>query len=141
MESSLSEMQRSTVLYIMADSLYTYKAHVIRVVDGDTVDLSIKLGFTVVVEQRVRLLGINAPEKNTQTGILSKKFLEALLPVGQEVIVRSEKPGGGDKYGRYLAEIFPVDIQDGIAAGSVNASLVSSGHAFAWDGTGAKPVA
>lgn len=115
--------------------MYEYKATVLRVVDGDTVDIEIDLGFTVSVRQRVRLQGLNAAEHNTSAGVEAKKYLEALLPVGKDVLVKSSKPGGGDKYGRYLAEITPAD-----ASGSVNDSLVASGHAVIWDGQGAKPV-
>jgi micrococcal nuclease len=113
--------------------MFEYPATIIRVVDGDTVDLNIDLGFTVHVVQRVRLNGINAPEKNTEAGLIAKHWLEAKLPAGSKVVVKSDKPGGGDKYGRYLATIF-------LSESSVNEELVASGHAFAWDGKGVKPT-
>lgn len=116
--------------------MYQYNATIVKVVDGDTVDIEIDLGFSVVMKQRVRLAGINAPEKNTEAGMQSKLWLTDRLWVGQKVVVKSERPGAGDKYGRYLAWI--VDGKDGDR--TVNEALVASGHALPWDGQGVKPV-
>src|SRR5690242_17733723 len=105
--------------------MYTYKATVLRVVDGDTVDIEIDLGFDIRTVQRVRLAGLNAPEKNTDAGMQAKLWLVDRLWIGAQVTVRSDKPGGGDKYGRYLATI--IDGKDGDR--SVNDALLASGHA------------
>ena len=113
--------------------MFEYKATILKIVDADTVDLEIDLGFTVSTKQRVRLLGLNAPERFTLEGKAAVAWLNTVIPAGTEVIVKSEKPGGGDKYGRYLATIYN-------ALGSVNDALIASGHAVAWDGNGAKPV-
>lgn len=115
--------------------MYTYKATVLKVVDGDTVDIDIDLGFTIHVRQRVRLAGINAPEKNTEEGMASATFLRERLPVGHQVLIKSSKPGGGDKYGRYLAWIIEPSTDE-----NINVTMVTSGHAFEWDGVGEKPV-
>lgn len=116
--------------------MYTYNAAILRVIDGDTVDIEVDLGFDIRTVQRVRMAGINAPEKNTQKGLLSKKWLEARLPLGKTVTIKSEKPGGGDKYGRYLAWI----VDDIDPDRTVNEVLISEGYALAWDGSGVKPI-
>jgi endonuclease YncB( thermonuclease family) len=85
--------------------MYEYKAYVERVVDGDTVDLAIDLGFHTYVIKRVRLININAPERFTEEGKLAKAFVESVLAVGMEVVVKT-KLDSNDKYGRVLGEIF-----------------------------------
>jgi len=120
--------------------VYTYNAAVAYVVDGDTVDIMIDLGFRNFTKQRVRLAGIDAPEKNTEAGVNSKAWLvEQLIdPVtgGRKVVVKSEKPGAGDKYGRYLATIYLPEL----LTFSINEALVAAGHAFVWDGTSVQPA-
>lgn len=113
--------------------MYQYRAEVLKIVDADTVDILVDLGFSVLTKQRVRLKGLNAPERNTTEGKVALAWLQSRLPLGTTVTIESEKPGGGDKYGRYLAVI--VDT-----IGSINDALISSGHAVVWDGQGNKPV-
>lgn len=116
--------------------MYEYKAVIVRVIDGDTVDIDIDLGFRITTRQRVRLAGINAPEMSAEGGVESKTALIGMLMPTTPVTVTSEKPGGGDKYGRYLAYI--CRAADGGV--SVNTLMVTQGYAVAWDGTGTKPV-
>jgi len=91
--------------------MYTYKAEVVRVIDGDSVVLNIDLGFgTWLNKQSVRLAGVDAPESRTkdlvekQFGNLSKQRVISLLPVGSSVLIRTYRNKGG-KYGRMLVEI------------------------------------
>lgn len=90
--------------------MFEYGAKVVSVVDGDTVDLSVDLGFDVQFNQRFRLYGINAPETHSKDAAEKKKGLETMnwlkekLPVGTEVIVKTEKDKQ-EKFGRYLASI------------------------------------
>lgn len=102
---------------------YKYRAEVVRVVDGDTVDAEVDLGFDVKLLARFRLLGINAPEKNTQDGMKSLARLAELLPVGSQVVIQTTKDKK-EKYGRYLGT-FLVDGK------SVNQQLVNEGFAIA----------
>lgn len=119
------------------EPLYNYLALLDRVVDGDTVDITIDLGFRVTTKQRVRLLGIDAPERNTSEGQASIKFVQDwFLAHRGPYTIASEKPGGGDKFGRYLATIYA----DATRKVCLNDDLVSSGHAKVWGGQGAKPV-
>lgn len=92
--------------------MYVYRATVERVVDGDTLDLNISLGFKVHVHERVRLIGVDTPEtygvkkesQEYQDGMKAKARVEELV-LGQEVTIKTQKDKTG-KYGRYLAEIF-----------------------------------
>lgn len=102
-------------------SLYTYNATVIRVVDGDTVDLDVDLGFDIHQFMRTRLYGINAPEMNTAAGKEAREFLLSMLPLDAEVLLHSHKDKR-DKYGRYLARL----EFNGVV---VNDEMVATGHA------------
>ena len=110
----------------MAKPEYTYRAEVLKVVDGDTVDLRVDLGFRVTTVQRFRLARINAPEMHDARPDIqakaeqAKERLELLLKSGG-VILRSEKPLSDDKYGRWLAEIYTATGVD------VNQTLIDEG--------------
>jgi micrococcal nuclease len=103
--------------------MYTYSAEIVRVIDGDTVDLNIDLGFHIKMLRRARLLMINAPEKNTDLGRISKEFLSKTLPEGSLVTIKTQLDKN-DKYGRVLVEIF---VPDEIL--SVNKIMLDAGHA------------
>lgn len=115
---------------------YEYKARVVRVLDGDTVEVDIEkdVGFDVVVRFRktVRMQGINTPEKfgaTKEAGLASKKIVQDLLPVGTEIVMRTEKPDSTEKFGRFLATIW---------LGTMNLSehLIAIGAAKPFDGKG-----
>lgn len=112
--------------------MYEYKAKVVRVLDADTIDVSIDLGFDVWVYQRVRLLGINTAEKNTELGKQAADYVRGLLPVGQEIILKSEKDKR-EKFGRYLADVYFVTSQQ-----SLNQVLIQKGLAVEYWGEGKK---
>lgn len=115
--------------------MYEYKATVVRVIDGDTVDLNIDLGLRVHVVERIRLEGLDTPEKNSKVAaervaaLAAMTFLQELLK-NPNVMIRTKKDVQ-EKYGRYLATIINVD---GV---NCNEELVKTGHAVAYDG-GAK---
>jgi micrococcal nuclease len=111
--------------------VYEYRAEVLRWVDGDTVDLLVDLGFTVLLRARFRLLGIDTPEVNRratrEAGNAATAYARLLAPVGSLVLVRSQKAG---KYGRWLGEVYPLDSEgEPILTLSVNQALVDAGHA------------
>ena len=97
---------------------YYYKCKISRVVDGDTVDGIIDLGFGILFKHRLRIAKINAPEiygvkkesEEYKLGIVSKNRLVELVE-GKDVFIKTEKKG---KYGRYIAEIF---LYDGSSVG------------------------
>jgi micrococcal nuclease len=121
--------------------IYIYKAELVRVVDGDTVDLIIDLGFDTSRKERFRLYGIDAPEMNTAAGMDAKEWLkDALMPLEAIYVQTIQLPTKAkrDKYGRCLAVLydqFPQAGQIGAQPGSlplfsVNLAMVDLGHAM-----------
>lgn len=84
---------------------YQYAARVVSVYDGDSVTADIDLGFRITVRVKLRLLGIDAPEMGTPEGTAARDFLRHLLAGRGPVVVRTYKDPG-DKYGRWLAELY-----------------------------------
>ena len=114
--------------------MYEYASKLVRIIDGDTIDVDLDLGFTVVLKkQRIRLYGINTPESRTrdleekQYGLASKYRLKELLK-GATIVVKTaiDKKARG-KYGRILGTIYA----DGI---NINDKMVEEGHAIAYYG-------
>ena len=103
--------------------MYTYEAKVVRVVDGDTIDLDIDLGFHIRITKRIRLSFINAPEMNTDLGKRSKDFLLKSIPQESNVIIKTQLDKT-DKYGRVLGEIFAPD-----QISSINKLMIDGGFA------------
>jgi micrococcal nuclease len=104
---------------------YIYEAIVIHIVDGDTVDLRVDLGFRVQRTDRFRLYGINAPEMrgiDKELGRQARAALETMIPVGSPILIKTHR--GMDKYGRWLAEILTPD-----SASTVNELMVARGFA------------
>jgi micrococcal nuclease len=108
--------------------MYEYRATVLRVVDGDTIDCRADLGFDVGMDMRLRLAGIDAPEMSTEAGKAASRWLADKLHAGTEIIIKTQKDRR-EKFGRYLAEVFlPGD------AISVNQAMVDAGMAKRYDG-------
>lgn len=112
--------------------MYDYQCKIVRVVDGDTVDVDIDLGFnTWRCGERIRLYGVDTPECRTRddeekaAGLLAKKFVADCLHIGGSY--RLETKGKG-KFGRYLGTI---KLDDQI---SINGMLISEGLAVAYHG-------
>tara|TARA_R100001143_G_C3286265_1_gene99072 strand:+ start:33 stop:455 length:423 start_codon:yes stop_codon:yes gene_type:complete len=97
--------------------MYEYKCTIDRVVDGDTVDAIINLGFSVMFKSRVRLYGIDTPESRTRNkdekalGLLSKDFLKNKIESGNEIVLRTKLRDSRGKFGRVLAVVV-VDGED-----------------------------
>jgi micrococcal nuclease len=111
--------------------MYQYKAKVERVVDGDTIDLNIDLGFKIITNQRIRLAGIDTPEiysvkKNSEEyirGMEAKQFVEDRMATNNnQVIIETDKLIG--KYGRYIGTIRVADKEI-----TLNDELVEKGYA------------
>lgn len=103
--------------------MYEYRALVLRVVDGDTIDVDIDLGLFVHVHERLRLYGIDAWENRgpeRPDGLEATAALRGLIE-RKEVVVRTRKDRKG-KYGRFLADVYTDDLH-------VNRWLVENGHA------------
>ena len=110
-----------------------------KVVDGDTIDVTIDLGFDLFKKERVRVAGVDTPEKRTKNleekelGIDAtnwlKKELEDVLAGDDELIVRTELHGGVGKYGRLLGWLYVGDEPV-----SLNEQMITQGYAHAYDG-------
>jgi micrococcal nuclease len=116
--------------------MYEYKVKkVYKVVDGDTIDVDIDLGFNISYYQRVRLAGIDTPESRTKDkmekafGLESKKRLEDILKDCKKVVIRTQKPDSTEKYGRILGWLY-IDDQDL----SVNDQMIRDGYAWGYMG-------
>lgn len=108
--------------------MYEYRATVIRVIDGDTVDLRVDLGFDAALNMRVRLTGLDAPERGKSGGTEATAWLTEKLKTRAEIIIKTSKDSR-EKYGRYLAEIYL--LGDAV---SVNRQMIEAGHASPYDG-------
>ena len=98
--------------------MYEYHCKILKVVDGDTVDVDIDLGFGVwLKKERVRVNGIDTPESRTRDkvektyGILAKNFVKSYLPVGSVQVLQTEKDGTG-KFGRILGKFLVYDKKE-----------------------------
>ena len=114
--------------------MYTYFVKSVdRIVDGDTIDISIDLGFDLTKKERVRLAGIDTPEKRTKNekekemGYQATEFLEMHLMEATKLTVRTEKDG---KFGRMLGWLYKTDTD----TMSINQIMIDKGYAWAYDG-------
>ncbi len=114
--------------------MYTYFVKSVdRIVDGDTIDISIDLGFDLTKKERVRLAGIDTPEKRTKNlkekemGYQATEFLEMHLMEASKLTVRTEKDG---KFGRMLGWLYKSE-EDTM---SINQIMIDKGYAWAYDG-------
>jgi endonuclease YncB( thermonuclease family) len=104
-----------------------YEGRVTSVTDGDTVQVSLSLGWGIVLNEKVRLHGINAPELSTAAGVAAKAYLQGQVTSAPEIRFRSFKDKR-DKYGRVLLELFVV-YDDGTTF-SLNDRMVETGNAI-----------
>jgi micrococcal nuclease len=116
--------------------MYTYKIDVIRVIDGDTIDANIDLGFDISVKKRIRFLGINTPESRTRDkeekklGLAAKARVCELLDSADEVLLTSHGVG---KFGRCLGEI-DFSCPESFTMKNLNKQLIEEGHAVEYFG-------
>ena len=119
--------------------MYNYKISPLRVIDGDTIDAEIDLGFDVKIKKRIRFMGINTPESRTRDleekarGLAAKDRVKQLLDGCDNIQLKSHGIG---KFGRCLGEIFldRVDGQEKITLESLNELLIKEGHATEYHG-------
>lgn len=96
-------------------NMYEYRCKVLRIVDGDTVDVDIDLGFGVWMHrERIRVMGIDTPESRTRDltekafGLAAKEFVKSLMPIGSMQIIKTQKDKTG-KFGRVLGDFIIED--------------------------------
>ena len=122
-------------------SCYNFRVTEInRVLDGDTIDVTIDLGFDLYKKERVRIAGVDTPEKRTRdleekalgidaTNWLTKKLEDTIAGDGDELAIRTELVGGMGKYGRLLGWLYI--NEDTI---SLNEQMIIEGYAWEYDG-------
>ncbi len=116
--------------------MYEYNVKkLIAVVDGDTIDVEIDLGFDISIFKRVRLAGIDTPESRTSDkfekslGLESKAKLKQMLSGATRIVIKTEKPDSSEKYGRVLGWLYVDDTKV-----SINDTLIASGYAWSYLG-------
>jgi|TARA_R100000544_G_C2204041_1_gene48269 micrococcal nuclease len=120
--------------------MYEYNCKVERVVDGDTVDVVLDLGFNILHKCRVRLYGIDTPESRTRNkdekirGKMAGAFLENSINAGDKIIIRTELKDSRGKFGRVLGTV----IADGV---DINVSMIENYHAVKYYGQSKQDVA
>ena len=121
-------------------SCYNFRVTEInKVVDGDTIDVTIDLGFDLYKKERVRIAGVDTPEKRTrdfeekELGLDAtnwmKENLEGAIDGDDELTIRTELKGGVGKYGRLLGWLYVGDEEI-----SLNELMIQEGYAWAYDG-------
>ena len=124
--------------------MYEYRAKILRVVDGDTVDVDIDLGFGVWMhKERVRMMGIDTPESRTRDkvekkfGLASKEYVKAYLPIGSMQILKTEIDKSGEdkkgKFGRILGDFLVYDSKED-AQRKLTEIMIDQGYGVAYFG-------
>lgn len=124
--------------------MYEYRIKIVKVIDGDTVDVDIDLGFGVwLKKERVRLFGIDTPESRTRDkeekkfGLAAKEYLKASLKKGTPILrTRKDKTG---KFGRILGELLYIDNEDSFV--NINEKMIEEAHAVAYHGQSKDAIA
>jgi micrococcal nuclease len=116
--------------------MYEYHVKkVTNVVDGDTIDVEIDLGFDISFSSRVRLAGIDTPESRTTNkaekvlGLEAKEYVKSKVKDAKEIVIKTEKMDSSEKYGRILGWLF----LDGSKV-SVNEQMIADGYAWGYLG-------
>lgn len=116
--------------------MFEYRVkQITKIVDGDTIDVDIDLGFNISYSQRLRLAGIDTPESRTtdkfekSLGLESKEYLKYKFKDAKNIVVKTEKPDSSEKYGRILGWVY----LDGNTK-SVNEQMIEDGYAWGYMG-------
>ena len=124
--------------------MYEYRCKVVKIVDGDTVDVDIDLGFGVwLKKERIRMFGIDTPESRTRDldekkyGLMAKDYITRLLDDEGGIVLKTRKDAEG-KYGRILGELWrTTDLADK----SINDYMIENHHAVAYHGQSKDDIA
>ena len=113
---------------------YIYRVkQVLRVVDGDTIDADIDLGFDISLTKRVRLSGVDTPESRTTDlkektlGLEVKEWLKKKLDGKKNILIKTELPDSTEKYGRILGRLYVDDV-------CLNDRMIDEGYAWEYSG-------
>lgn len=116
--------------------MYEYRVKkLINVIDGDTIDVDIDLGFDISLLRRVRMAGIDTPESRTTDkaekvlGLEAKEYLKKMMKDAKKIVIKTELPDSSEKYGRILGWVY-VDS----ATKSINEKMIEDGYAWGYMG-------
>jgi micrococcal nuclease len=116
--------------------VYEYRIkQVTKIVDGDTIDVDVDLGFSISYSQRLRLAGIDTPESRTTDkfektlGLESKEYLKTKFKEAKDIIVKTELPDSSEKYGRILGWVYVNGNSK-----SINEQMIEDGYAWSYMG-------
>jgi micrococcal nuclease len=116
--------------------MYEYRVKkLINVIDGDTIDVDIDLGFDISLLRRVRMAGIDTPESRTTDkaekvlGLEAKEYLKKIMKDSKSIVIKTELPDSSEKYGRILGWVY----LDG-ATKSINEQMIEDGYAWGYMG-------
>lgn len=116
--------------------MYEYKvSRLYKIIDGDTIEVDIDLGFDISIRKSVRLAGIDTPESRTKDayekklGLEAKDWLKAKLKEGETLRIQTEKPDSTEKYGRILGWLY-IDSE----STSINEIMIQEGYAWSYLG-------
>ena len=115
---------------------YIYRIkQITKVVDGDTIDADIDLGFDISLTKRIRLAGVDTPESRTadanekKYGLQSKEWLKHKVENAEHILIKTELPDSTEKYGRIIGHLFVNDQET-----SLNDQMIVEGYAWTYDG-------
>ena len=115
---------------------YIYRIRSIhKVVDGDTIDADIDLGFDISLTKRIRLAGVDTPESRTSDanekkyGLESKEWLKKRCENAKNILIKTELPDSTEKYGRIIGHLFINGEEI-----SLNNQMIAEGYAWTYDG-------
>ena len=115
---------------------YIYRIRSVhKVVDGDTIDADIDLGFDISLTKRIRLAGIDTPESRTtdaaekKLGLEVKEWLKERLNFAKDIIIKTELPDSTEKYGRIIGHLYVNGEEI-----SINNQMITEGYAWEYDG-------
>ena len=124
--------------------MYEYRCKVVKIVDGDTVDVDIDLGFGVwLKKERIRMFGIDTPESRTRDldekkyGLMAKDYITKLLDDEGGIVLKTRKDAEG-KYGRILGELWRTTA---FADRSINQIMIEKHHAVSYHGQSKEDIA
>ena len=115
---------------------YIYRIkNILKVVDGDTIDADIDLGFSISLEKRIRLAGIDTPESRTTDlkekalGLEVKEWLKKRLEGAKDILIKTQLPDSTEKYGRILGKLYINNEET-----SLNEQMIDEGYAWSYMG-------
>jgi micrococcal nuclease len=133
-----TQVQTPYQTFLMSETKdpYVYRIKSItKVVDGDTIDANIDLGFDISLTKRIRLAGIDSPESRTTNlkekalGLETKEWLKKTLEDAKDILIKTEKPDSTEKYGRIIGHLFINDQET-----SLNNQMIDEGYALEYEG-------